>query len=426
MSFAIYRTAKLKSMGEIGGSLSHTYRTRPTPNADENKLHLNKHIFETYNQCFDALKNAIPEKRRSNAVLCVEHLITASPDWNGWGTEKESEFFKKSVEFLNKKYGKENVIACSIHRDETTPHLIVYIVPIDEKGGLNAKKWLGGRSKLSQTQTEFANEVKHFGLERGLENSKARHKTIKQFYAEIEKPTPKLKNKNALITGAGKGIGKAIALALAKEGVNVILVARTQEEIDIVATKARSLRVKALAITADVADINSVNTAVEKALKEFGTIDILINNAGIAAFGKFLELEPTDWERIIQVNLMGTYYVTRAVLPKMIERQTGDIINISSTAGLNGNAMTSAYSASKFAVLGLTDSLMQEVRKHNIRVTALTPSTVATNMAKDLNLTDGNPDKVMQAEDMAELIIAQLKLNRRVFIKNSSIWSTNP
>ena len=235
-----------------------------------------------------------------------------------------------------------------------------------------------------------------------------------------------LKNKNALITGAGKGIGKAVALALAKEGVNIILVARTQEEIDSVAAKVRSLRVKALAITADVADINSVNAAIEKALAEFGTIDILINNAGIAAFGKFLELEPTDWERIIQVNLMGTYYVTRAVLPNMIERQTGDIINISSTAGLAGNALTSAYSASKFAVLGLTDSLMQEVRKHNIRVTALTPSTVATDMAKELNLTDGNPDKVMQAEDISELIIAQLKLNRRVFIKNSSIWSTNP
>lgn len=235
-----------------------------------------------------------------------------------------------------------------------------------------------------------------------------------------------LKNKNALITGAGKGIGKAVAIALAKEGVNVILVARTQEEIDSVAAKARSLRVKALAITADVADINSVNAAVAKALAEFGTIDILINNAGIAAFGKFLELEPTDWERIIQVNLMGTYYVTRAVLPNMIERQTGDIINISSTAGLNGNALTSAYSASKFALLGLTDSLMQEMRKHNIRVTALTPSTVATEMSKELKLTDGNPEKVMQSEDIAELIIAQLKLNRRVFIKNSSIWSTNP
>ena len=235
-----------------------------------------------------------------------------------------------------------------------------------------------------------------------------------------------LKNKNALITGAGKAIGKAIALALAKEGVNVILIARTQEEIDNVAAKATALRVKALAITADVANMDSVNTAVTKALSEFGTIDILINNAGIAAFGKFLEMEPTDWERIIQVNLMGTYYTTRAVLPNMIERQTGDIINISSTAGLNGNAVTSAYSASKFAVLGLTDSLMQEVRKHNIRVTALTPSTVATDMARDLKITDGNPDKVMQAEDMAELIIAQLKLNRRVFIKNSSIWSTNP
>lgn len=235
-----------------------------------------------------------------------------------------------------------------------------------------------------------------------------------------------LKNKNALITGAGKGIGKAIALALAKEGVNVILIARTQEEIDNVAAKATALRVKALAITADVANMDSVNTAVTKALGEFGTIDILINNAGIAAFGKFLEMEPTDWERIIQVNLMGTYYTTRAVLPNMIERQTGDIINISSTAGLNGNAVTSAYSASKFAVLGLTDSLMQEVRKHNIRVTALTPSTVATDMARDLKITDGNPEKVMQAEDMAELIIAQLKLNRRVFIKNSSIWSTNP
>lgn len=235
-----------------------------------------------------------------------------------------------------------------------------------------------------------------------------------------------LKNKNALITGAGKGIGKAIAIALAKEGVNVILISRTQADVDQLSAEISGLGVKALALSADVSDITSINTAVEKALAEFTNIDILINNAGIAAFGKFLELEPTAWEKIIQVNLMGTYYTTRAVLPNMIERQTGDIINISSTAGLNGNALTSAYSASKFAVMGLTDSLMQEMRKHNIRVTALTPSTVATDLALDLNLTDGNPEKVMQPEDIAELIIAQLKLNRRVFIKNSSIWSTNP
>ncbi|MEZ0130340.1 3-ketoacyl-ACP reductase [Flavobacterium sp. LBUM151] len=235
-----------------------------------------------------------------------------------------------------------------------------------------------------------------------------------------------LKNKNALITGAGKGIGKAIAIALAKEGVNVILVSRTQADVDQLAVETSNLGVKSLALSADVSDINSINKAVEKAFAEFTNIDILINSAGIASFGKFLELEPAAWERIIQVNLMGTYYATRAVIPNMIERQTGDIINISSTAGLNGNALTSAYSASKFAVLGLTDSLMQEMRKHNIRVTALTPSTVATDMAKDLNLTDGNPEKVMQSEDIAELIIAQLKLSRRVFIKNSSIWSTNP
>ncbi|PZR16888.1 MAG: 3-ketoacyl-ACP reductase [Flavobacterium psychrophilum] len=235
-----------------------------------------------------------------------------------------------------------------------------------------------------------------------------------------------LKNKNALITGAGKGIGKAVALALAEEGTNVILLARTAADLEQTAAQAQAFGVKTLVLTADIADINSVNKAIEKAIAEFKTIDILINNAGIGKFGKFLDLTPEEFENIIKVNLFGIYYATRAVLPNMIEQQSGDIINISSTAGLRGAALTSAYSASKFAVLGLTESLMQEVRKHNIRVTALTPSTVATDMAKDLNLTDGNPDKVMQAEDVAELIVAQLKLNKRVFIKDSGIWSTNP
>ncbi|TRW23318.1 3-ketoacyl-ACP reductase [Flavobacterium zepuense] len=235
-----------------------------------------------------------------------------------------------------------------------------------------------------------------------------------------------LKGKNALITGAGKGIGKAIALALAAEGTNVILLARTEADIEALAAEIKIHNVKALAVTADVADIASVNKAVAQALNEFGSIDILINNAGVGKFGKFLDLSPEEFEQIIKINLFGTYYATRAVLPGMIEKQSGDIINISSTAGLRGAAATSAYSASKFAVMGLTESLMQEVRKHNIRVTALTPSTVATDMAKDLNLTDGNPDKVMQPEDVAELIVAQLKLNKRVFIKDSGIWSTNP
>jgi 3-oxoacyl-[acyl-carrier protein] reductase len=235
-----------------------------------------------------------------------------------------------------------------------------------------------------------------------------------------------LKGKTALVTGAGKGIGRAVALALAAEGTNVILLARTTTDLEAVAAESEAFGVQALIVTADIADINSVNEAVAKALAQFKTIDILINNAGVGKFGKFLDLTPTEFEDIIKINLFGTYYATRAVLPRMIEAQGGDIINISSTAGLRGAAATSAYSASKFAVMGLTESLMQEVRKHNIRVTALTPSTVATDMAKDLNLTDGNPDKVMQPEDVAELIIAQLKLNKRVFIKDSGIWSTNP
>jgi 3-oxoacyl-[acyl-carrier protein] reductase len=235
-----------------------------------------------------------------------------------------------------------------------------------------------------------------------------------------------IKGRNALITGAGKGIGKAVTLALAAEGVNVALLARTENDLKQTAAEAKALGVKAVIVTADVADITSVNDAVAKVLLAFGNIDILINNAGVGVFGKFMELEPEEWERVIKVNLMGVYYATRAVLPGMIAQESGDIINISSTAGLRGAATTSAYSASKFAVIGLTESLMQEVRKHNIRVTALTPSTVATDMAKDLNLTDGDPDKVMQPEDVAELIVAQLKLNKRVFIKDSGIWSTNP
>ncbi|EJR60833.1 3-ketoacyl-ACP reductase [Bacillus wiedmannii] len=235
-----------------------------------------------------------------------------------------------------------------------------------------------------------------------------------------------LQGKNALITGAGRGIGRAVAIALAKEGVNVGLLARSEENLKAVAKEVEAEGVKAVIAIADVSSYEEVTTAIETLKTGLGSIDILINNAGISKFGKFLELDVADWEKIIQVNLMGVYYATRAALPSMIEQQSGDIINISSTAGQKGAPVTSAYSASKFGVLGLTESLAMEVRKHNIRVTALTPSTVATDMAVDLGLTDGNPDKVMQAEDIAEFIVAQLKLNKRTFIKSAGLWSTNP
>ncbi|PCH99591.1 MAG: 3-ketoacyl-ACP reductase [Flavobacteriaceae bacterium] len=235
-----------------------------------------------------------------------------------------------------------------------------------------------------------------------------------------------LQGKKALITGAGKGIGKALALAFAKEGISVALLSRTTSDLEKVAEEVRAAGVEAFVIAADVSNETSVNEAATKVLKEFGTIDILINNAGIGRFGNFMDLSSESWSEVININLMGTYFVTRAFLPNMIAQKSGDIINISSTAGLKGNAMTSAYSASKFAVIGLTESLMAEVRKHNIRANVLVPSTVATDMALDLNLTDGNPEKVMQPEDIAELLISQLKLPRRVMVVNSSIWSTNP
>lgn len=235
-----------------------------------------------------------------------------------------------------------------------------------------------------------------------------------------------LTGKIALITGAGKGIGRVIAIALAAEGVQIGLIARTESDLQSVAAELKGTGVKVAFATADVSDIDSVNKAVDSISRELGNIDILINNAGTASFGGFLQLEPEAWVKQVQVNLFGTYYVTRAVLPQMIERKTGDIVNISSTAGLKGSPMTSAYSASKFGVMGLTDSLMQEVRKHNIRVTALAPSTIVTDLAKSANLVKDNEDKLIHPEDFAELIVSQLKLNRRVFVKEASLFATNP
>ncbi|MGG2052924.1 3-ketoacyl-ACP reductase [Lysinibacillus pakistanensis] len=232
--------------------------------------------------------------------------------------------------------------------------------------------------------------------------------------------------KVALITGAGRGIGRATAVAFAQEGIHVGLVGRTLENLQQVAEELKRYDVKVAIATANVADLDSITAAVESIRGELGAIDILVNNAGISKFGNFMDLTPEEWTNIIDVNVKGVYYTTRAVLPGMIERNTGDIINISSTAGQKGAPITSAYSASKAAVIGLSESLMLEVRKKNIRVTTLTPSTVATDMAVELNLTDGNPEKVMQAEDLADLMVAQLKLHPRVVLKHAGLWSTNP
>jgi hypothetical protein len=185
MRYAILRTAKLKTMGNIGGSLAHSYRTIETLNADPNRTPNNYHIVATPEAVKQAIKDRLPEKRRSDAVLCIEYLITASPEWEGWGKSQEVDFFKRASLWLTDKHGKENVAGISIHRDISTPQLVAYVVPIDERGRLNCKEFLGGRAKLSKMQTDFANTVTDLGLTRGKEGSKAKHTSIKAYYHDI-------------------------------------------------------------------------------------------------------------------------------------------------------------------------------------------------------------------------------------------------
>ena len=174
-----------------------------------------------------------------------------------------------------------------------------------------------------------------------------------------------LNGKVAFITGAARGIGKATAIALANEGVNIGLLARTESALKEVARVVEGLGVKVAYAAADVTSVEQVEPAIATLTTGLGAADILINNAGIATFETVLEMDPEEWKRIIDVNLMGTYYVTRVVFPQLIEKNGGDIINISSTNGLNGAATSSAYSASKFGVIGFTESLAQEVRRND-------------------------------------------------------------
>lgn len=232
--------------------------------------------------------------------------------------------------------------------------------------------------------------------------------------------------KYALVTGGSRGLGKATALAFAKEGINVAITGRNEALLQEVVIEVKKFGVEAIYANFDVTSRADVKTGIEKILNVFPKIDILVNNAGIAQFGTFMEMDEEDWVSILNTNVLGMYYVTKEILPLMVAQNEGDIFNVSSTAGLAGNASTSAYSASKFAVIGMSESLMKEVRKNNIRVTTLTPSTIASDMSKELGLTDGDPERVLQPEDFADLIVATMKLPRRALIKSAAIWSTNP
>ena len=236
-----------------------------------------------------------------------------------------------------------------------------------------------------------------------------------------------LKNKKAIITGGGRGLGKATAIAFAKEGIDIAITGRNEAVLKETISELEAFGINAMYSVFDVSRYENVKTGIKSIVNTLGSVDILVNNAGIAAFGTFNDMEVSQWSQIIQTNLMGMYYVTKEVLPYLIDKNEGDVINVSSTAGLNGNANTSAYSASKFAVIGMSESLMKEVRKNNIRVCTLTPSTIASDMSIELGIADkDSQDSVLQPEDFAELIVAGLKLPRRAMLKSAALWSTNP
>jgi 3-oxoacyl-[acyl-carrier protein] reductase len=170
-----------------------------------------------------------------------------------------------------------------------------------------------------------------------------------------------LKNKKAIITGGGRGLGKATAIAFAKEGVDIAITGRNEEALQKTVAELQSYGVKAIYSVFDVGNYEEVKSNIKAMIDTMGTVDILVNNAGIAALGSFIEMEVSKWSQIIQTNLMGMYYVTKEVLPHLLAKNEGDIINVSSTAGLTGNPNVSAYSASKFAVIGMSESLMKEL-----------------------------------------------------------------
>ena len=177
--------------------MKHNFREQDTPNADQSRTPNNTHsgassVAEGL-QKFDKL---IPEKHRSDAVLCIEYLITGSPEVLQAKTRlQQDRYFSEALSWVTDRHGAENVVCASVHRDETTPHLVVYVVPLDtDSGRLNCKKWLGGAKALNQMQTDFAKNVGlQHGLERGVEGSKAKHTSIKEYYARVTEPTPVLK-----------------------------------------------------------------------------------------------------------------------------------------------------------------------------------------------------------------------------------------
>jgi 3-oxoacyl-[acyl-carrier protein] reductase len=193
-----------------------------------------------------------------------------------------------------------------------------------------------------------------------------------------------LANQIAVVTGAGRGIGRAIALKFANEGADVAVVSRTQENSEKVAAEVRALGRKAWAHAVDVADAAAVNAAAEKILAECGKVDILVNNAGVTRDGLLMRMSDADWDTVLDTNLKGAFLVTKAFSRAMIKARAGRIINVTSVIGLIGNAGQCNYAASKAGLIGFTQSVAKELASRGITVNAIAPGFIETDMTSAL------------------------------------------
>jgi 3-oxoacyl-[acyl-carrier protein] reductase len=234
--------------------------------------------------------------------------------------------------------------------------------------------------------------------------------------------TSDLKDKVVIITGAGRGIGKAIALRFAEEQSRLVLAARTKNEIEKVADEVRHGGAEALAVPADVTMEDQVDRLIKTAHGAFGRIDVLVNNAGFGIFSKVAEMKTEDFQSMFDVNVRGVFFCTRAALPYMTKQEDGVIVNIASLAGRNALIGGAGYCATKWALIGFARSLMLEVREHNIRVITICPGSVDTSFGGN----EGRKKTILQAQDVAETVLAAVRMPARAMVSEIDIRPTNP
>jgi short-subunit dehydrogenase len=212
-----------------------------------------------------------------------------------------------------------------------------------------------------------------------------------------------LAGKVSIVTGASRGIGKAISILLAQSGSRVVLAARSEPQLKTVGDEISSQKGEAMVIPTDLTRDKEIERLVEQTINEWGSVDVLINNAGSGKIAPVVKAKVSDWDETFQVNLRAPMILSKLVLPKMMERGEGSIINISSVSGKSGQANGSAYSASKFGLMGFTQSLYEEVREYGIRVAAICPGFVDTPLIPEMRRMDRS--KMIRPEDIAQTVL---------------------